>query len=219
MDEFEQSLIKSIDTLLEEKSSQLIEHIQDDIVSKGADVWPKVAPKYADSNFLLVDGHKYVKWSTIDSDEQIWPKKLQNSAGMNMNSVAATVRPSQAGRSSVLHPQTPYIAAAMNINQRILNQYQTLLHPNNLIGHGQNINDRLMYSMNPNYPGLGILAASAAINWNIANWNYKMDQMKLVNLLNGLMMQNSRGLRDGKAQPQTSKNHWPVATNKMMRDY
>lgn len=193
-DEFEQNLIKSIDTLLEENSSQLVEHIQDGIVCEAIDVWPTVVPKYKEDNSLLIDGQTYVKWSTVDSDEQIWPRKPSSS------SITVNHATSHIGRVSLLHQQSQqYIAAAMNHTQQILNQYQNLWYQYNLIRNGRNvpnIGDCLIYSMNPNYADIGnLLNASPAFNWNMAASTNYSNHIKMANQL---LMQYNRGRCAGK---------------------
>lgn len=215
-DEFGQNLIKSIESLLEEKSLQLVEHFQDDAVSGAADVWPTVVPKYVEGNYMLIDGQRYVKWSTVDSDERPWSKKSQIPMALNMNNNAAAS--SNIGGPAVLQQQSQYITAAMNQTQQILSQYQNLLHQYNLIrngqAQGQNIIDRLIYSINPNYAGIGnLLAASTALNWNIAASANYGNNIKLASILNGLMMQNNRA---GKQQLPTPKKQWTSVTNQTM---
>lgn len=201
-DEFEENLIKSIDTLLEEKSTQLVEHIQDGAVREVADVWPAVVPKYTEGDGLLIAGHNYVKWSTVDSDEQTQPMKPQCPATFSSDAAANIDGP------SMLQHQSQYIAAAMNHTQQILGQYQRLLYQYQLLRNGQvsSMVDRLMYSINPNYANIGnLLNASTALNWNIAaTVNYN----KLTNELNGQLMQHNRQLRIGKQKLQMPNSQW-----------
>lgn len=215
-DEFEENLLKSIDTLLDERSSRPVEHIQDGVVCEVDDVWPAVVPKYTEGNCLLIDGQNYVKWSTVESDEQLWPKKPPTPP-VTMDPPAA----SNIGKPSMVQQQSQYIAAAMTHTQQILNQYQNLLYQYNLIRNGPmpNLVDRLLYSINPNYAGIGnLLAASAALNWNAtATANYG-NQISLANQLNGLLLRQKRGVRGGKHHPNnvhSPKKQWPAAaTNK-----
>lgn len=204
-DEFEQNLLKSIDTLLEENSSQLVEHIVDGVICEATDFWPAVVPRYVNGNSLLIDGQIYVKWSTVDSDEQPWPKQLQNPVEMNYGVP-------EFGGPSMLQQHSQYIAAAMNHTQQIQNQFRSLLFQYNLIRNGSvpmpNIIDRLLYSMNPNYSRIGnLLAASKALNWNMATSTNYGNQIKLANQLNALLMQvqHSRGLCAGESRANDSQ--------------
>lgn len=197
-DEFEQNLLKSIDTLLEENSSQLVEHIVDGVACEATDFWPAVVPKYVNGNSLLIDGQTYVKWSTVDSDEQIGQPQIP----VEMNYAA-----SENGGPSMLQQHSQYIAAAMNHTQQILNEYRSLLFHYNLNRNRSvptpNIIDRLIYSINPNYSRIGnLLAASKALNWNIAASTNYSNHIKLANQLNALLLQvqHSRGLCAGKSQ-------------------
>lgn len=209
-DEFEQNLLKSIDTLLEENSSQLVEHVVGGVVCEATDFWPAVVPKYVNGNSLLIDGQAYVKWSTVDSDEQIWPKRTQIPVEMNYAA-------SENGGPSMLQQHSQYIAAAMNHTQQILNEYRSLLFHYNLIRNGSvptpNIIDRLIYSINPNYSRIGnLLAASKALNWNIAASTNYSNHINLANQLNALFLQvqHNRGLCAGKSQAndlQVPKKH------------
>lgn len=210
-DEFEENLLKSIDTLLDERTSRSVEHIQDGVVCEGADVWPAVKPKYAEGNCLLIDGQNYVKWSTVESDEQIWPNKPQKPS-MAMDRQAASINRAP----SMVQQHTQYIAAAMTHTQHILNQYQSLLIQYHLIRNGAmpDFVDRLLYSINPNYAGIGnLLAASAALNWNAAASANYGNQINLANQLNGMLLQQKRGVRGGKHHSNnvhSSKKQWPA---------
>lgn len=207
-DEFEQDLIKSIETLLEETTTNLVEHIREGEVSDTNDVWPTVMPKFIKGNSLLIDGQHYVKWSTVDSDERIRSKRTQIPATIRHNAVATAV----ATAASSVRPsptlQQSTIAAAMYHRQVILNQY--LLHQYNMTQTGQmpNFVDRLIYAMNPAYAEIGYrLAASTALNWNTAA---TASRLKLQNQLNGLMsMLAERELRTGKYHlKNVAKKQW-----------
>lgn len=207
-DEFEENLIKSIDILLEEKSTQLVEHIQDGVVREVTDVWPAIVPQYTEGNSLLIDGHNYVKWSTVDSDEQTQPKRPECPATFS-NIAAANI-----DGPSMLQYQSQYIAAAMNHRQQLLGQYQSLLYQYQLLRNGQvsSIVDRLMYSINPNYANIGnLLNASTALNWNIAATVNYNNHIKLTNELNGQLMQYNRQLLAGQQKLQMPKNQWLAA--------
>lgn len=72
LDNFEEDLIKSIDTLLEESDPVTIEHIRGvDDTHRAKHVWPGVRRRYIKGNAVVIGGQVYEKWSTVDSDELI----------------------------------------------------------------------------------------------------------------------------------------------------
>lgn len=222
-DEFEQNIIKSIDTLLEEdKTTQIVEHIGLEGSEPNSAIWPQALPHYMEGNSLLIGGENYVKWSTIDSEYQqpsLYPKPSRPTIGVPPPAMMPMPQPTAAAPIEQQSPQTiAATVAAMNITQPALAQYLSLLTQYNLICNGQTptLADQLLYSINPNYARLGrLLNASEVINRNIATYN---NYIQLAAQLNGMRLQSkpespmAKRHFNGMQKPGLKKQPWNIHT-------
>lgn len=125
--DFESNLIQSIDELLEDNSDQSIVHFENDEIVKPREVWPRSRSYYKKGNSILVCNKNYVKWSTIDSDEnrpkptneEVFPMVHPNAAAMNM--VTTNL------------PTTLGLPTGLANAQMLAKQYQVLLMQQNLL--------------------------------------------------------------------------------------